>query len=126
MKLIDLNRDGGIGANCCYVQLGDLKLLVDCGLHPKKIGRSATPDFSPLRGKALDLVIITHCHLDHIGSLPVLLREQPQVPVIMTQPDIRRFVRKLIEPRHPEVWVSSFAELLPEVRLETVTRVKPS
>jgi type III secretion protein V len=47
-------------------------------------------------------------------------------PVIMTQPDIRRFVRKLIEPRHPEVWVSSFAELLPEVRLETVTRVKPS
>jgi len=47
-------------------------------------------------------------------------------PVIMTQPDIRRFVRKLIEPRHPEVWVSSFAELLPEVRLETVTRVKPT
>jgi len=47
-------------------------------------------------------------------------------PVIMTQPDIRRFVRKLIEPRHPEVWVSSFAELLPEVRLETLTRVKPT
>ncbi|HEX8792282.1 MAG TPA: flagellar biosynthesis protein FlhA [Polyangiaceae bacterium] len=47
-------------------------------------------------------------------------------PVIMTQPDIRRFVRKLIEPRHPEVWVSSFAELLPEVRLETVSRVKPT
>lgn len=45
--------------------------------------------------------------------------------VIMTQPDIRRFVRKLIEPRHPEVWVASFAELLPEVRLDTVARAKP-
>jgi type III secretion protein V len=51
---------------------------------------------------------------------------ESEPPVIMTQPDIRRFVRKLIEPRHPEVWVSSFAELLPEVRLETVSRVKPS
>ncbi len=86
MKLIDLNRAGGIGANSFYVQLGDLKILVDCGLHPKKVGRAATPDFSPLRGVTLDLVIITHCHLDHIGSLPVLLREQPRAPVIMTQP----------------------------------------
>ena len=86
MKLIDLNRAGGIGANSFYVQLGELKILVDCGLHPKKVGRVATPDFSPLRGVTLDLVIITLCHLDHIGSLPVLLREQPRAPVIMTQP----------------------------------------
>ena len=68
MKLIDLNRDGGIGANSMFVQLGDLRLLIDCGLHPKKAGRGATPDLSLLRGQALDLIIITHCHLDHIGS----------------------------------------------------------
>ena len=92
MKLIDLNRHGGIGANSCYFQLGDLKILIDCGLHPKMVGRAATPDFSPLRGVTLDLIIITHCHLDHIGSLPVLLREQPSAPVIMTQPS-----RMLIE-----------------------------
>ena len=84
MKLIDLNRDGGIGANSLFVQIGELNVLVDCGLHPKKAGRSATPDLTPLRGKTLDLIIITHCHLDHIGSLPVLLRGQPDAPVIMT------------------------------------------
>jgi len=84
MKLIDLNRDGGIGANSLFVQLGDLNLLVDCGLNPKKVGRAATPDLSPLRGKNLDLIIITHCHLDHIGSLPVVMREFPNTPVIMT------------------------------------------
>ena len=33
--------------------------------------------------------------------------------VILTQPDIRRFVRKLIEAELPEVWVVSFAELVP-------------
>jgi hypothetical protein len=46
MKLIDLNRDGGIGANSLFVQLGDLNILVDSGLHPKKAGRLATPDHS--------------------------------------------------------------------------------
>jgi len=85
MKLIDLNRDGGIGANSLFVQFGDLRVLVDCGLHPKKVGRAATPDFSPLRGITLDLIIVTHCHLDHIGSLPVVMREHPDTPVIMTQ-----------------------------------------
>ena len=84
MKLTDLNRDGGIGANSLFVQLGDLRILVDCGLHPKRVGRAATPDLAPLRGVTLDLIIITHCHLDHIGSLPVVMREHPNTPVIMT------------------------------------------
>ena len=83
MKLTDLNRDGGIGANSLFIQLGDLNILIDSGLHPKKVGRRATPDTAPLRGKNLDLIIITHCHLDHIGSLPVVMREHPNTPVIM-------------------------------------------
>jgi type III secretion protein V len=37
--------------------------------------------------------------------------------VILTQPDIRRFVRKLIEIDLPEATVVSFAELLPEISL---------
>ena len=84
MKLTDLNRDGGIGANSLFLQLGDINILVDCGLHPKKVGRAASPDLKPLRGVTLDLIIITHCHLDHIGSLPVAMREHPNTPVIMT------------------------------------------
>ena len=83
MKLTDLNRDGGIGANSLFIQLGDLNILVDCGLHPKRVGRVATPDLKALRGVTLDLIIITHCHLDHIGSLPVVMREHPNAPVIM-------------------------------------------
>ncbi len=84
MKLTDLNRDGGIGANCSLLQLGDLRILVDCGMNPKHMGRRATPDFSPLRDQPLDLIIITHCHLDHIGSLPIAMREHPDTPVIMS------------------------------------------
>ena len=84
MELIDLNRDGGIGANSLLIRLNEFTLMVDCGLHPKKTGRIATPDLSQLRGRILDLIVITHCHLDHIGSLPVAMREHPATPVVMT------------------------------------------
>ena len=84
MKLTDLNRDGGIGANSLFVQLGDINILIDSGLHPKRVGRRATPDHGPIRGKNIDLIIITHCHLDHIGSLPVTMREHPNATVVMT------------------------------------------
>jgi type III secretion protein V len=43
-------------------------------------------------------------------------------PIVLTQPDIRRFVRKLIETDAPDVTVVSFAELLPEVSLRPLAR----
>ncbi|MDR1283333.1 MAG: MBL fold metallo-hydrolase [Opitutaceae bacterium] len=86
MKLTDLNRQGGIGANSTLLRIGDLNLLIDSGLHPKIAGRLATPDFARLRDVPLDLIVVTHCHLDHIGSLPVLMREHPDVPVLMSVP----------------------------------------
>jgi len=84
MKLTDLNRDGGIGANASLLEIGDVRILVDCGLNPKHKGRRATPLLERIREKPLDLIIITHCHLDHIGSLPVAMREHPDTPVVMT------------------------------------------
>lgn len=84
MKLLDLNRAGGIGANALFVEIGGVNLLIDSGLHPKMIGRAAVPDFKQIRDKRVDLIVITHCHLDHIGSLPVAMREFPDAPVVMT------------------------------------------
>ena len=43
-------------------------------------------------------------------------------PVFLTQPDIRRFVRKLVESELPDAVVVSFAELLPEVTLRPLAR----
>jgi type III secretion protein V len=50
---------------------------------------------------------------------------QSTTAVILTQPDIRRFVRKLLEPQLPDAWVVSYAELLPEVALKPVARATP-
>lgn len=42
--------------------------------------------------------------------------------MVLTQPDIRRFVRKLIDTDFPDAEVVSFAELLPEVSLRPLAR----
>ncbi|MDP1578866.1 MAG: MBL fold metallo-hydrolase [Candidatus Didemnitutus sp.] len=86
MKIIDLNRDGGIGANSLYCQLGNFHFVIDSGLNPKSVGSKAAPDLTPLEGVELDLIIITHCHLDHIGSLPLLMRAHPNTPVVLSVP----------------------------------------
>ena len=85
MKLIDLNRQGGIGANSLYLQIGDLNILIDCGLNPKTPGIGAMPELKLIKGIKLDLIIVTHCHLDHIGSLPVVMRQHPKTPVLLTR-----------------------------------------
>lgn len=86
MKITDLNRDGGIGANSFLVELGAFRLLVDCGLHPKKAGREAMPDFRLVDGREVDYLLLTHCHLDHVGALPVVMRNHPGARVLLSQP----------------------------------------
>ena len=95
MKLTDLNRQGGIGANSLLLQIGDLNILVDCGLNPKTPGVGALPELKLLRGVHLDLIIITHCHLDHIGGLPVVMRQHPKTPVLLTQSS-RMLIEKML------------------------------
>jgi len=52
--------------------------------------------------------------------------QSPQPPVLLTQPDIRRFVRKLVEIDLAELKVISYAELLPEVVIKPVDRASVS
>ncbi|MEX2380963.1 MAG: MBL fold metallo-hydrolase [Opitutales bacterium] len=88
MKLLDLNRDGGIGANSIYFELGPFRVLVDAGLNPKKAGYAAMPDFARIDDVELDFIVLTHCHLDHLGSLPVILRRHPEATVLMSVPSV--------------------------------------
>jgi type III secretion protein V len=77
------------------------------------------------------LALAPHAGRDVRASLRRALESVP-VPgpgegprAVLTQPDIRRFVRKLLEQDAPDVWVTSFAELQPEVALEPLARAVP-
>lgn len=86
MKLIDLNPHGGIGANCTVCEVGGFRFAIDSGLHPKYAGKDSIPRHAVLDRDTLDFIILTHCHLDHLGSLPLLSREHQDAPVLMSYP----------------------------------------
>ncbi len=85
MKITNLNPDTNIGATSWFVDLEGHRLLMDAGIHPKREGRESLPMFDRVRGQEVDSIAITHCHHDHVGSLPVALRYFPKAHVLMTE-----------------------------------------
>lgn len=86
MKFINLTRRTEIGANSYYLEAAGQRLVLDCGMHPRGEGEDALPNLRALGDRTLDAIIISHAHLDHIGTLPVLMRRQPNARIFMTEP----------------------------------------
>lgn len=86
MFITDLCRNREIGANALLIEIGPYRILVDSGLHPKQVGYPATPDFSHIPPGDLDFIFLTHCHLDHVGSLPVIAERHPEAIVLTSIP----------------------------------------
>jgi Cft2 family RNA processing exonuclease len=85
LKFINLTRRTEIGANSYYIEAAGQRLVLDCGMHPKEEGEDALPNFRALGERTLDAIVISHSHLDHIGTLPVLMRRQPDARIFMTE-----------------------------------------
>ena len=85
MKFINLTRGIEIGANSYYIEASGHRLVLDCGMHPKNMGEDALPNFKAISDRQLDAILISHSHHDHIGTLPVLMRRQPNARVFMTE-----------------------------------------
>ncbi len=85
MKFINLTRQIEIGANSYYLEIEDQHLILDCGMHPKQEGDGALPNLQAIGDRDVDAIIVSHAHQDHIGTLPVLMRRQPQARVFMTE-----------------------------------------
>ena len=85
MRILNLNPATDIGASAWFVELEGHRLLMDAGTHPKREGRESLPLYNLIRKEDLDAIAITHCHHDHVGSLPVALRQSPKAHVLMTE-----------------------------------------
>ncbi|MDX2109966.1 MAG: MBL fold metallo-hydrolase [Verrucomicrobiota bacterium] len=95
MKLTDLNPAGGIGANCTLAELGAFRVVIDAGFNPKLSGFACMPDFKRLNGGAVHIVVLTHCHLDHLGAIPVLMRYYPNAWLLMSTATVILYERML-------------------------------
>uniref|UniRef100_A0A915J5F0 Cleavage and polyadenylation specificity factor subunit 3 n=1 Tax=Romanomermis culicivorax TaxID=13658 RepID=A0A915J5F0_ROMCU len=62
-----------VGRSCIYMQFKGKKILLDCGIHPGLQGYDALPFTDIIDIEEIDLLLITHFHLDHCGALPYFL-----------------------------------------------------
>lgn len=85
MRITNLNPASDIGASGWLVEFEGHRLLLDAGIHPKREGREGLPLLDRITGDDLDAIVITHCHHDHVGALPVVARRFPKAHVLMTE-----------------------------------------
>ncbi|MDQ2868334.1 MAG: MBL fold metallo-hydrolase [Verrucomicrobiota bacterium] len=85
MKFINLTRHTEIGANSYCLEAAGKCVILDSGMHPKERGENALPDFRALDDRSVDAILVSHAHQDHFGTLPILMRRVPKVPVFMTE-----------------------------------------
>jgi Cft2 family RNA processing exonuclease len=85
LKFINLTRRTEIGANSYYLEAAGQRLVLDSGMHPKEEGEESLPNFRAIGDRTLDAIVLSHAHLDHVGTLPVLMRRQPDARIFMTE-----------------------------------------
>jgi len=84
IKFLPLGGAGEIGANCYYLNINDIGIILDCGMHPQKTGLDSLPKFDLIEDKSTDYVLISHAHQDHLNALPFLIKKFPHLKIITT------------------------------------------
>ena len=95
MIYTDLNTEIDVGSSGHLIEFGPFRALVDCGLHPKYMGLSALPNLSKVPPETLDFIAVTHTHLDHCGSLPVVARHQSSAHILVADESYELLFRML-------------------------------
>lgn len=84
MEFIFLGGAMEIGASCIYVKAGGKRLLLDSGIRQSGT-KDPLPDFRTIQEQGgLDAIIVSHAHMDHIGTLPVISKAYPNARIYMT------------------------------------------
>jgi ribonuclease J len=105
LRMVALGGLGEIGRNMTVFEHAGRLLVVDCGvLFPEENQPGIDlilPDFTALEGRLdlIDAVVLTHAHEDHIGAVPYLLRQRPDIPLIGSKLTLALVKSKLVEHR---------------------------
>jgi ribonuclease J len=105
LRFVALGGLGEIGRNMAVLEHRGRLLIIDCGvLFPEDHHPGVDlilPDFSHLDGRldAVEAIILTHGHEDHIGAVPYLLARKPDIPLIGSRLTLALIEAKLKEHR---------------------------
>lgn len=62
-----------VGRSCIILEFKGKRIMLDCGIHPGLSGMDALPFVDSIEADEIDLLLISHFHLDHCGALPWFL-----------------------------------------------------
>ena len=88
LRIVGLGGLGEVGRNMTVLEHESRLLVIDCGvLFPEEQQPGVDlilPDFTWLRDRLHQVaaIVLTHGHEDHIGGVPYLLQERPDIPVV--------------------------------------------
>jgi ribonuclease J len=105
VRIVALGGIGEIGRNMTVFESDGRLLVVDCGMLLGKTNSPGVdltlPDWSYYRDRLTDIdaVVLTHGHEDHIGAVPYLLRERPDIPLIGSRLTLALIAAKLDQHR---------------------------
>jgi metallo-beta-lactamase family protein len=94
MKLSFLGAARQVTGSMYLLELeDDYRILIDCGSDMERSssnGQTAPavthPGFFPFEASSINLVLLTHAHVDHSGNLPNLFREGYEGQILCTEP----------------------------------------
>ncbi len=94
-----INFIGGastVTGSCIVLDTGSLKLMIDCGMMQDK-DSPAEEDISRVESMPkVDILLLTHSHIDHSGLIPLLVKKK-KVSRIISTPATRRLCELLLE-----------------------------
>lgn len=82
MKLTFLGATHEVTGSCYYLEACGKKILIDCGMEQGQDIFENQP--LPVKAGEIDMVLLTHAHMDHSGKLPLLYKEGFQGQIIST------------------------------------------
>lgn len=88
-ELMFLCLGGGneVGRSCHIIQYKGKTIMLDAGQHPAREGLAALPYFDEFDLSTIDILLVSHFHLDHASALPyVLAKTNFRGRVFMTHP----------------------------------------
>jgi ribonuclease J len=105
LRVLPLGGLGEIGRNMTVFDYAGRLLVVDCGVLFPETDQPGVdlilPDFAAIRPRLADIeaVVLTHAHEDHIGAVPYLLREAPDLLLVGSRFTLALVEAKLVEHR---------------------------
>jgi len=86
MKLTIWGAAKQVTGSMHLLEINNYTILVDCGLDYERETRLEENEFFPFHPGDIDVVILTHAHIDHSGNLPTLIRAGFDGQIICTSP----------------------------------------